>query len=129
MYLYVSVCICMYHVCSCAAKFVSRISIDIYIQIQQNTYRYRQEIQTNTLYIQIHSDKYTLKPGFNCLFCFIWTVSVYIMSLSECRLYLYVSVCIGLYQYVSAKYQEFIRKQDVSVCIDYIFMYLHSITL
>jgi hypothetical protein len=54
------------------------------------------------------------------------------MSLSENRLSLHVSVCIGLYQYVSAQYQDLIRKQGylyVPVCIDCLFKYMLSITM
>jgi hypothetical protein len=52
IYLYVSVSICMYHVCICAAKFARRLVKDRYIQIQTNTYIYRQDTEMG--YRQIH---------------------------------------------------------------------------
>jgi hypothetical protein len=129
MHLYVSVCICMYHACICAANLVRPLGKDRYIQKQKKTYRYRQD--TDIRYIQIHTDKYTLKTVFKWWFLFIWTVSVCIKTLSGSRwyehLYLYVSVfiaCISMYICtVSGLYQEAsgicmdLSVLPVSVCI------------
>ncbi len=77
----------------------------------------------------MHANKYTSNPIFKILFCFIWTISACIRTLSVSRWYLYVSVCIdcmSIMMYLhSIRIQDFSREQVVSVCTCLCWLYLN----